>query len=358
MTATREELAALRHALEGALGLGSADDPPRSDDDWRKRWPSLAAMGVSAFCVPEEWGGLGLEAAAAFTASRVLGAALHGSPYPAVVAAGFALARWLDPRERKTVCEAIVSGERLSTVAFLDPSARLTEEADGVRIDGCARLALGAADCDSFLVLPAGESSMFFVGARDGCSLANDHAFDVTRSAADIVFDGVRATRVPGGPSGRGSTERLFGLLLAGDALGGTERMLERTRAYALERRAFGRAIGGFQAVQHRLVDHTVQLRGMMLLASEAAEAMTRGADAAVRPALLAEAAVATGALHILHDLLQLTGAIGFTWEHGLHIYERRAHLDARLARNPRAALRSLAALEGWPDANVTLGSE
>ena len=357
MTATRDELAALRHALEGALGLGSAADPPRLDDGWRKRWPSLAEMGVSAFCVPEELGGLGMEAAAAFVASRVLGGALHGSPYPAVVAAGFALTRWLGPRERKTVCEAIVSGDRLPAVAFLDPSARLTEAAGGVRIDGCARLVLGAADCDSFLVLPAASRAMLFVGDRDGCSLANDDPFDVTRSTADVVFDGARATPVPGGPSGRSCTERLFGLLLAGDALGGTERMLERTRAYALERHAFGRPIGGLQAVQHRLVDHTVQLRGMMLLATEAADSMTREVDAAARPALLAEAArpallaeaaVATGALHILHDLLQLTGAIGFTWEHGLHLYERRAHLDARLGRNPRAALRSLAAAEGW----------
>jgi len=355
VTASREELAELRHALEGTLGLGSAADAPRLDDDWRKRWPELAGMGVSAFCVPEELGGLGMEAAAALVASRVLGAALHGSPYPAVIAAGFALGRWLDASERRAVCEAIIAGERLPTVAFLDPSARLTEASGEVRIDGCARLVLGAADCDSFLVLPAG-STMLFVGA--GCSLANDQSFDVTRSTADVVFDGARATPVSGGPSGRSCTERLFGLLLAGDALGGTERMLERTRAHALERRAFGRAIGGFQAVQHRLVDHTVQLRGMMLLATEAADSMTRGGDAAVRPALLAEAAVSAGALHILHDLLQLTGAIGFTWEHGLHLYERRAHLDARLGRNPRAALRSLAAVEGWSGANAALGSE
>jgi alkylation response protein AidB-like acyl-CoA dehydrogenase len=58
---------------------------------------------------------------------------------------------------------------------------------------------------------------------------------------------------------------------------------------------------------------------------------------------------VSGSAVHVLHDLLQLTGGIGFTWEHGLHLYERRAHHDARLAGNPRAAARALAALEGWP---------
>ena len=53
-------------------------------------------------------------------------------------------------------------------------------------------------------------------------------------------------------------------------------------------------------------------------------------------------------AVRILHDLLQLTGAIGFTWEYGLHFYERRAHHDARLAGGSRAAVRSLVEIEGW----------
>ncbi|UGQ11928.1 hypothetical protein LO772_35100 [Yinghuangia sp. ASG 101] len=50
----------------------------------------------------------------------------------------------------------------------------------------------------------------------------------------------------------------------------------------------------------------------------------------------------------MLHDLVQLTGAIGFTWEYGLHLYERRAHLDTRLGHNPRHALLALARTEGW----------
>jgi alkylation response protein AidB-like acyl-CoA dehydrogenase len=314
-------------------------------------------MGASAFCVPEDLGGLGREVAAALVASRLFGEGLHASPYPAIAAAAFALARWLDRSEREAICEAIVSGELLPTVAFLDSTARLTEAAGGVRIDGCARLVLGAEDCDAFLVLPADSPTMLWVGARDGCSLTRSHSFDVTRSTADVVFAGARATPLAGAPSARSQAERLYGLLLAGDALGGTERMLERTRVYVRERHAFGRPIGGFQAVQHRLVDHTVQLRGMTLLATRAAGDMTRHGGDAVREVLLAEAAVSSGALHILHDLLQLTGAIGFTWEHGLHLYERRAHLDARLGRSPRAPLRSLADLEGWLESSPTLRS-
>jgi alkylation response protein AidB-like acyl-CoA dehydrogenase len=100
--------------------------------------------------------------------------------------------------------------------------------------------------------------------------------------------------------------------------------------------------------VQHRLVDHAVALRGMSLLADEAAALLAVGAAGADRAVLLAEASVAAQALPLLHDLVQLTGAIGFTWEYGLHVYERRAHLNARLGRNPRRARRLLAGTEGW----------
>lgn len=348
MTATRDELEELGRALESALGIGNVEDPPTLNEQWREQWSVLAEMGVSGFCIPEELGGLGLEAAAAFVASRVFGAALHGAPYPGVVAAEYALSHGLDGAERETTCEAIVSGQSLPGLAFLDPSSRLREAGSDVRIEGCARLVLGADDCDSFVVLPAGATPMLFVREREGCALENADSFDVTRSAADVVFNDVRATPISGGAEGRSTTERLYGLLLSGDALGGLERMLERTRAYALDRVAFGKPIGAFQAVQHRLVDHSLRVRGMSLLAADAADAVTHGADGVPRRVFLAESAVASGAVHILHDLLQLTGAIAFTWEHGLHFYERRAQLDARLGRNPRKALRGLAELEGW----------
>jgi alkylation response protein AidB-like acyl-CoA dehydrogenase len=86
----------------------------------------------------------------------------------------------------------------------------------------------------------------------------------------------------------------------------------------------------------------------MSLLAEEAAARLAEGRADADRRVLVAEASVAAGAVAMLHDLLQLTGAIGFTWEYGQHLYERRAHLDARLGRNPRRALRLLAQHEGW----------
>jgi alkylation response protein AidB-like acyl-CoA dehydrogenase len=126
------------------------------------------------------------------------------------------------------------------------------------------------------------------------------------------------------------------------------QRMLDRTVAYAGQRIAFGTPIGGFQAVQHRLADHAVRARGMALVVAEAAALLDAGSDRASRQVAIAAVSVHGNALRILHDLLQLTGGIGFTWEYGLHLYERRAHHDARLAGGARAAVRSLVEIEGW----------
>jgi len=88
----------------------------------------------------------------------------------------------------------------------------------------------------------------------------------------------------------------------------------------------------------------------MALVVAEAARLLSAGSPAAARFVALAEVGVTSRGTHILHDLLQLTGAMGFTWEYGLHFYERRVHEDARLAANPRSAVRRLARLEGWAD--------
>jgi alkylation response protein AidB-like acyl-CoA dehydrogenase len=84
------------------------------------------------------------------------------------------------------------------------------------------------------------------------------------------------------------------------------------------------------------------------LAVQEAAAALAEGSSDASRRVALAELGVHGAAGHVLHDLLQLTGGIGFTWEYGLHHAQRRAHQDARLGANPRRAQQTLADLEGW----------
>jgi alkylation response protein AidB-like acyl-CoA dehydrogenase len=195
-------------------------------------------------------------------------------------------------------------------------------------------------DRDAECLLLCADRSSWSVNASGGAGLRH---FDVSRSCGDVTVNTDTAHRL----CWTDHALTLRRLLLAADALGGLQRMLDRTVAYAAQRQSFGRPIGGLQSVQHRLVDHSVRARGMSLVVAEAAKALTEQSPDAERLVTSAELSVSSSPT-ILHDLVQLTGAIGFTWEYGLHLYERRAHQDARLGSNPRAAAGRLASLEGW----------
>ena len=321
----------MRAAIRGTLGTTDLDTLPQIDLEWRGRWTSLADLGITSFCVPEEQGGFGLNVAAAVATASELGAALHASPFAGITAATRSLAEH-DDAECSDLVAALISG--VSVAAF----GRLGA-------DGVARTVDGAADADALLLVDGDADTMMLITDRAAwTSLPARPSFDVSRACADLAIDSSLARRIPTSYVARD----LHGLLLAADSLGGVQRMLGRTVTYAGQRQAFGRPIGGFQAVQHRLVDHTVRIRGMALLITEAARQLATGDPGAHRSVVLAELAVSSGAVHVLHDLLQISGAIGFTWEYGLHHYERRAHQTARLAANPRAATRALAAVEGW----------
>lgn len=202
----------------------------------------------------------------------------------------------------------------------------------------------GAPTADVLLLVTASGVPLLFTDPGSWSVDSSRHTFDVSRSCGDVTVDPTLGTPLE---DVRPAID-LYGLLLAADAVGCVQHALDRTVAYAAQRVTFGRPIGGYQAVQHRLVDHTVRARGMALLVAEAAALLTAGSEQARRHVAMAQVSVASSAARILHDLVQLTGGIGFTWEYGLHLYERRVHQDARLAANPRAAVRSLAEIEGW----------
>ena len=333
-TPTGDDIRQLRKAIAGVLGTTDTETLPTPDPEWRQRWTALAELGLTALCVPEDQGGLGNQVEVAAASASELGAGLCGASYAGVVAASHALATAVaDGDERAAgVLTALIAGESIAAYGRLGT-------------DGVARTVDGAPDAGALVLADAATGDLLLLDDPSTWTLADSlHPFDVTRSCADVTVDASSAHRIHADPV----AADLFGLLLAADAVGGAERALDRTVAYAKDRQAFGKAIGGFQAVQHRLADHAVRLRGMSLLVGVAAKALAGDDPDAHRAVLLAEASVSEGTTHVLHDLLQLTGAIGFTWEYGLHFYERRAHHDARLAANPRRARHDLAELEGW----------
>lgn len=328
---TSDDIDQFRAAVDGVLGSASADELASPDPEWRRRWASLVELGVVALCVDEAQGGLGLQVQVAAATAGALGAGLHGSPFAGLTAAAHALGGSHDPRAN-AVLRAVLSGEGLCGFGRLDAP-------------GIARHVDGAPDLDALVLEdPVAGDLVLFDDPGQWVAALDPVGFDTSRSSATVRVVVDEGLRLPACPTARD----LFGLLLSADALGGTERALARTVAYAGDRQAFGRPIGGFQAVQHRLADHAVRVRGLVLAVREAALLLADGAPDAHRRVVLAELGVHGAVGHVLHDLLQLTGGIGFTWEYGLHHLQRRAHQDARLGANPRGARQSIATIEGW----------
>jgi alkylation response protein AidB-like acyl-CoA dehydrogenase len=328
---TDDDIRQLRAALRGALGTAKDDAVPAPDPRWRAGWPALAELGVTAFCVPEDKGGFGLQSAVAVGAAQELGAALHGSPFAGLTAAAHVLAG-AGRAEADDVLARVVEGATVCAFGLLDPTGERAWVVDGAPESDVMVL------CD-----PTTGASTLLTDPSAWTIEVPVESFDVSRTSGAVtdVGAGVGLGAAP-------VAVDLYRLLLAADAAGCVQRMLYRTVAYAGQRMAFGRPIGGFQAVQHRLADHAVRARGMALVVAEAAALIDAGSDQASRQAALAAVSVHGNAVRILHDLVQLTGGLGFTWEYGLHFYERRAHQDARLAGGARAAVRSVVEIEGW----------
>lgn len=329
-----DELGQLRSGLREALCVPAGDVPPQPVQDWRSDWPRLTAFDLVGLHVPEAAGGLGTRADAAATAAAVLGEALHPAPYAGIVTAASVLAR-AGSAATGDLLSDMLAGTRVCGFAPYD-------EHSGTAATVCDP------DASDALVLLDPRSGRAVLAPDPSCwtlAPSPQGAFDPTRTVTGIQVDLTRCVSLP-----RPELDPLplYRLLLAADALGCLDRSVDRAVSYSAQRPAFGTVTGAFQAVQHRLVDHTVRVRGMRLAVSEAARMLTEDPDRAARAVLIAETAVSAHAVRILHDLVQLTGGIGFTWEHGLHLFERRAQADAHLAANPRRSRADLAAAEGW----------
>jgi alkylation response protein AidB-like acyl-CoA dehydrogenase len=144
-------------------------------------------------------------------------------------------------------------------------------------------------------------------------------------------------------------------VLQAGESVGAAERLFESLVDYLKKRVQFGRTIGSFQAIKHRLANLQVELETMRVAAEYAALALGDGLDDAPEAVATAGAYVDDAATHLCGEALQLHGGIGFTWEHDVHLFVRRAkvnqvlHGDSswhreRLIRLTEAAVDGLAA--------------
>ena len=328
-TLRAEVLRDLRDAVRGLLAAGGRAGG-RAGGAGGAAWGRLCReVGVAGLAIPERYGGAGGGAAEVGAVLEELGRELTPCPMlGSTVLAAQALLGSGDEAACERLLPAIAGGSATAALAWTTPAGRWSVaetgyRAAGARLDGEAHYVLDGAGADVLLV--AAGAGLFEVDpGQDGVSRTASATMDATRALAVVRLTGARGRRVGGDATAALERARdLACLALAAEQAGAARRALELTVGYVLTRVQFGRVIGSFQALQHRLADLHVLVESAVSLSRAAAaeEGPGLGPRAAAAKVYCCEAAMRTAA-----EMIQLHGAIGITWEHPAHRYLKRAH--------------------------------
>jgi alkylation response protein AidB-like acyl-CoA dehydrogenase len=310
-------------------------------------WTAIAAeLGVPGVPVPEALDGGGGGAIELSVIAEELGRVLYCSPWfgscalaiPALTASGGDRA--------DDLTRALAAGETTATVAsdeLINPMSggRLTASGGAdATIEGVARFVIDGATAEHLVVLAdddQGESA-YLLDGRSGVTAAPLATLDLTRPVAEVRFTGARAYRL-GEPGTAAAVKQQValtaGLASAAESLGGMQFCLDLASEYTKTRLQFGRPIGSFQAVKHKLADMLVQLEICRTAVQHAAWTVAGGSPAAALAVHLAQAQVGDSYLALTAENIQVHGGIGFTWDHDAHLYYRRAKAAQLLFGSP-----------------------
>ncbi|MEY9876693.1 alkylation response protein AidB-like acyl-CoA dehydrogenase [Streptacidiphilus sp. MAP12-33] len=302
-------------------------------------WRALAdELGVTGLPVPEELGGAGASWRETAVVLEELGRAV--APVPYFGSCVLATAALLAVGERK-ILPQLASGEAVGTLAVPFATApgpfRPAVRSDGGLLTGTVRHVADALTADVLLVPAVAGDGTPELYAVTGAYVEPMVSLDMTRQLAVVTLDEVEGILIASGADAAaavGLALETGAALLASEQLGVAEWALTTTVAYAKERHQFGRPIGGFQAVKHRLADLWVQVSQLRAVARAGADAVTRNVDIPLTAAL-AQAFASGTAVTATEEAVQLHGGIGFTWEHPAHLYLKRAKSDSLALGTP-----------------------
>jgi alkylation response protein AidB-like acyl-CoA dehydrogenase len=326
-------------------------------------WRRMAGeLGLTGMAIPEVYGGAGAGFTELGIVAQEMGRALFCGPFlSTAVLAAAALLESADDAARHRWLPAIAAGELIATLALPGtlalartlPGGGLGAPAgevaagevaarpaagpgpggrrDGWVLDGTAGFVLDGHVAELVLVpaaTGAGTSLFSIGGTAPGLARTLLPTFDATRKHAQLHFAGTPATLI--GPAGgaAGVLARVFDLgclALACEQVGVAERSLDMARDYALLRTQFGRPVGSFQAIKHKLANVLLEVEAARSAAWYGLWAADTSRDELPVVASIAKATCSAAAYLAATENIQVHGGIGYTWEHPAHLYLRRA---------------------------------
>lgn len=310
----------------------------------RPAWHALAKLGVLGASIPESYGGSGPLYLELCAAAEEIGRSLAPVPVLSSIYLGAELLMLGgSPEQKQKWLPRLASGESIVTVAVTEPEWERTQPletafADGrlhglkqpVPDGGCADLAIVLADS-------SGLAEAVLVDLNGpGVERRPLHSVDQTKPHGQLRFDGAPAERLgcPGtGWSQLASALDRAAILLAFEQIGAADRALEMARDFSLERHAFGRAIGSYQAIKHKLANVYIQNQIARTHAYYGAWALSMSAPDLARAAAASRVAASEALTFAARENIQTHGGMGFTWETDCHLFYRRARHTALTLR-------------------------
>ena len=310
-------------------------------------WKKIADLGWTGLGIPEEYGGVGgfLELTVVLEES---GRNLLPGPFfstmglavPALIEAGTAA-------QKKEVLAAIAAGDARATLAVTEPAGRwdaagvtlaARPAGEGWRLDGIKLFVPDAASADYTVVAARTREgdedgiSLFLVKGRpQGMTVTALKTLDMTRRWYEVRFEGVELDRDSlMGAEGQGwqALKRALewgAAAICAEMVGGAQHVLETSVEYAKTRQQFGKPIGIYQAVAHKLADMLLETESARSATYYAAWAVDADAPERSLAASIAKAYTSDAYRHAAGGGIQVHGGIGFTWEHEMHLYFKRA---------------------------------
>jgi alkylation response protein AidB-like acyl-CoA dehydrogenase len=288
-------------------------------------WTAAADQGWMGLIVPERFGGLGLGVVELAAVMEEMGRACMPGPLFSTIFAGAVMARLRDEELQKQWLEPLAAGELKATVANVGQALSLSGSPSGN--EGQAEslsyvpFVMDAAVADVILVIDGDGVIPIERGAAD-VTITRTPSMDETRKLYTLSFPSGKAAA---GATGLQSAIDTATVALCAEMVGGMQWILETTVAYAKTRQQFGRVIGSFQAVQHHCADMLLLTESARSATYYAAWTLTHDPAAAPIATSMAKAYCSDAYREVGNKGIQVHGGIGFTWEHDLQLYYKRA---------------------------------
>ncbi|HUJ97023.1 MAG TPA: acyl-CoA dehydrogenase family protein [Stellaceae bacterium] len=329
----RNALAAARRVLDGNAGYDPA------------LWREIAEMGWIGAAIPEAFGGAGLGHLGLCVLAEELGAALAPVPFASTAyLAAEAILIAGSPAQKERYLPKLASGAAIGTLAVAEGAGtRIASSVAQDRLSGTKQPVPDGDIADLAVVAALGtdrRAALFIVElAAPGVSRERIATIDPSRGHARLTFSSAAAEPLGAPGGGAALIDKLFdraAVLFAFEQVGGAQAALDMAKAYALERYAFGRPIGSFQAIKHKLADVYVATELARSNAYYGAWALSQNAPELPVAAAAARVAASDAFWLAAKENIQTHGGMGYTWAFDCHLYYRRAKLLALALGAPR----------------------